>query len=86
MEIRGPLSIQTARAYGVAKAGVASKAAASPSAGANRLVAGTVSVPADPALGSSPAADGAFALYSRSADRVDVAVRVALGRTIDTQA
>ncbi len=84
MDVRGPLSIQTARAYGVAKP--AAPRAVSPAAGANRLVAGTVSVPADPALGSAPAAGESFAMYSRSADRVDVAVRVALGRVVDTKA
>ncbi len=70
-------------------------------AGAARLVAGKVSVPADPALASnggssmgpshleagldagSRASGGAFAMYTRSADRVEVATRVALGQQID---
>jgi hypothetical protein len=60
-------------------------------AGAARLVAGRVAVPADPALASNadPAAlssGGAFAMYTRSADRVEVATRVAIGQQVDRRA
>ncbi len=96
MEIRGPLPFHVAKAYGVVKtpaAAVAHGAASGgASGGATRLVAGTVSVPADPSLASNTvqgtASSGsrqtdAFPMYSRAADRVEVATAVALGRNLD---
>lgn len=62
-----------------------------------QLVAGQVDSPvargegfepqqARPATARSGAATGAYAMYSRSADRVEVATSVALGRSIDARA
>ena len=96
MEIRGPLPFHVAKAYGVVKPPFATVAHAAASGsgvgGATRLVAGTVSVPADPSLASNaadssapvgPRQADAFPMYSRAADRIEVATAVALGRNLD---
>lgn len=92
------LAAHAARLYGGARParpavnptatqGVTPAATARP--GANPLVAGKVAKPADPlAPLDQPAATptataSAFALYTRAADRVEVATAVAIGRTID---
>ncbi len=89
MEIRGPLPFHVAKAYGaVAPPATPVSSAKLSAASAQRLVAGTVSVPADPALASNAphatarSADS-FPLYTRAADRVEVATAVALGRNVD---
>lgn len=98
MDVRGPIpfhaTAQAARAYGVRPKAAAlqpavaqqpaapAMPAATPSA--NRLVAARVSVSADPS--NAPAAKpsaGAFAMYTRAADRIEVATSVALGQSID---
>lgn len=98
-------SVQAARAYGVAQPArtaanpasgltpnsVAATTATPPAARADRLVAGRVSVNADPSLAptqapSATTAGGSFALYNRAADRIEVATSVAIGRTVDRQA
>lgn len=94
-------SVQAARAYGIPQA--ARPAAAAPAAApvsatpvtatpapavrADRLVAGRVSVSADPsqAPAAKPAA-GTFAMYTRAADRIEIATSVALGQSIDRTA
>lgn len=87
MEIRGPLPFHVARAYGVAPKPAPPQVA---SAVNPALVAARIAAPTDPDLGSiSPSATGAipssFAMYTRAADRVDVATQVALGRSIDAR-
>lgn len=52
----------------------------------SQLTAGTVSVPADPGLAPDATPQGAFAMYNRAADRVEVATKVAIGTAIDTRA
>lgn len=73
----------------VAKAPTAQLPDGTARAAANPLVAGRVAKSADPLAPldqptSAPvAARSAFALYTRAADRVEVATAVAIGRTID---
>lgn len=96
MEIRGPLPFRIANAYGVKPAAVPPVAAAEPSTRIVNLIAGRVALPADPALASASAAPAGeafdqttrqtFQMYTRAADRVDVATRIAVGRTVDTTA
>jgi hypothetical protein len=88
-----------AKAYALAKPG-ATRPAADPAngspLGAARLVAGSVPVPADPALASNVgrASDGGagqstpttYAMYTRAADRIEVATSIELGRHLDRRA
>jgi hypothetical protein len=88
VEIRGPLPFRIANAYGVTPPSSPKAPATEPAQRITQLVAGRVALPADPALASSaPAAGGeSFPMYTRAADRVDVATRIAVGRTVDTTA
>jgi hypothetical protein len=88
VEIRGPLPFRIANAYGVKPRAAPPASAAEPSQRLAHLVAGRVALPANPALASTAAgpAGDAFQMYTRAADRVDVATRLALGRSLDTTA
>lgn len=81
-----------ARAYGVARPApirpaASPETATSPAApkAVNGLVAGAVRVPADPANAPATTPQAAFAMYTRAADRIEAAVQVAVGRTIDVR-
>ena len=95
MDVRGPIPMQVpqriAKAYAVAKPGAA-RPVADPASGPGpaRLVAGSVQVPADPALASNAASPAASptsdAMYTRAADRIEVATSIELGRHLDQRA
>jgi hypothetical protein len=81
-----------ARAYGVSHAARPSfsSAAAPSSQSAQGLVAGNVTEPvnfdATPAARSSSAlSPGVFQMYTRAADRIEAAVAIQIGRTIDVK-
>ncbi|MBL9148013.1 MAG: hypothetical protein JNM94_04900 [Phycisphaerae bacterium] len=92
-----PLNLgAAARAYGVARPAPVRPSAApnqtpdAPTSGTapktvNGLVAGAVRVPADPANAPATTPQAAFAMYTRAADRIEAAVQVAVGRTIDVR-
>ncbi|MDZ4829320.1 MAG: hypothetical protein SGJ09_03860 [Phycisphaerae bacterium] len=92
MDISGPLPFsipaQAAKAYGVRRPVQPSPPAnaAPPTRVDARLIAGTVRVPADPSNAPTLSPQSAFAMYTRAADRIEIATKVALGASIDTRA
>jgi hypothetical protein len=75
------VSPQAVRAYQVSREATTTQ----------KLVAGTVTQPVDfvphvPAAPSPASAPAVLQMYTRAADKVEVAVAVALGRTIDLKA
>ena len=91
MQIGGPLPINSARAYNLANAQKAAQvgpvAQSSPAKAIDTLVAGKTNQPVSfdaPGKGSSTAVNGAtLQLYTRAADRIEAAVGVALGKSLD---
>jgi hypothetical protein len=97
VDVRGPIPFHVGKAYGIARPGAIAKPAAAAQPGMARLVSGAVSVAAEPeavpsarmespAGSASVAAGGAFPLYTRAADRIEVATSIAIGRTVDRTA
>ena len=98
MRIEGPIPINVARAYGVLAPArptpphavetappVTSSPAPAPSNKIELLIAGHVGVPVDFSTAASPIARGALQLYTRAADRMEAAVAVQIGRSLDVR-
>ena len=79
MNVSSSMPLHIARAYGAA---VPPRPAPPPS---SPLVSGTVSRPVEFDTTTGPTAQDAIGLYARAADRVEVAVAVQVGRTIDVR-
>jgi hypothetical protein len=89
MRIDGSLPFHIARAYrasGLSGPALATRAVESQSAaGPQRLVGATVGRAVDFHASPAAASLGAFQLYTRAADKVEAAVAVQVGRTLDLQ-
>ncbi len=85
MQIPGSLPLHVARAYGAPSPAAQSSLKFTPPA-ASPLVASRVSAPLDLDRASIPASTGAFSLYTRAADKIEVATALVAGRNIDLTA
>jgi len=103
MRIPPEITVQAARAYGLARPGSSPEAApvtplrpTPPMRTADeprgdhhvgRLIGGHVAGSADPGAAATPTASGGevFQLYSRAADKIEAAVAVQLGQSIDVR-
>src|SRR5262245_55100817 len=95
MRITPGMPSHIARAYGIAPTAPTRAARPSqdivtqhadayrPSAAAQKLVAGAVQQPVNFESATGPNAAQAFQMYTRAADRIEAAVRIELGRTVD---
>jgi hypothetical protein len=88
MQIQNALPLHIARAYGLggpARPAVTPPSPPAPSSPTKSLVGGTVRQPVEFDSGTSASAPNALSLYTRAADRMEVAVAVQVGRSIDVR-
>ena len=80
-----PIPIHVARAYGLEAAQRAATANATRPSDPGSIVAGRVpgTVDFSPETAPSAQSSGAYRLYNRAADSIEVAVAVQVGRTLD---